>query len=309
MQGFGSSSSCSTFGTDPEDIQARMEEYMKLNTLEIRLHDLIRRPWPPQYSVSPNPSTVDIDSEICRTRTSMKLKIFQRRLTQPVHYLLRRKFMDLATNLEEGPYQNARSMVEEYMNMDTFESRFANLFKFDSNSSPSSTTISTSGRSTGGASDMSVTRDDSSALTNVDNRNMLQTDCSFNRSDGTQLPVLHQQNALPPHMQNSSNSRLSNDLENLQARAFMCHHFLRQRFPQPISEEQRRKIRDIVRLLEDGLFRTSHTKEEYMNLETLESRLHSLTRHPQPHPQLSPSTSNFVNTQDIEYLLRELALD
>ncbi|CAI9294114.1 unnamed protein product [Lactuca saligna] len=39
-----------------------------------------------------------------------------------------------------------------------------------------------------------------------------------------------------------------------------------------------KKVMNIVRRLEEGLFKTTTTKEEYMNLDTLENRLHILIR-------------------------------
>ncbi|XP_039173859.1 putative disease resistance protein At1g50180 [Eucalyptus grandis] len=49
------------------------------------------------------------------------------------------------------------------------------------------------------------------------------------------------------------------------------------------------KLKDTVRRLEEGLFKSSHTKDEYMNLGTLESQSHSLIKRP------SPNNPNPVN--------------
>jgi E1A/CREB-binding protein len=49
----------------------------------------------------------------------------------------------------------------------------------------------------------------------------------------------------------------------------------RQQQPQTIASK---KVMDIVRRLEEGLFKAASTKEEYLNLETLESRLHILIK-------------------------------
>ncbi|KAI3767551.1 hypothetical protein L2E82_17756 [Cichorium intybus] len=54
------------------------------------------------------------------------------------------------------------------------------------------------------------------------------------------------------------------------------YDFLMQR--QKTQEIATKKVMDIVRRLEEGLFKTATTKEEYMNLETFENRLHALIR-------------------------------
>ncbi|XP_039173856.1 histone acetyltransferase HAC1 [Eucalyptus grandis] len=64
---------------------------------------------------------------------------------------------------------------------------------------------------------------------------------------------------------------------------------LAQRHRQPIDDSQMQKLKDIVKRLEDGLFKSSHTKDEHMNLGTLESRLHSLIKRP------SLNNPNLVN--------------
>ncbi|KAF5451942.1 hypothetical protein F2P56_026995 [Juglans regia] len=82
------------------------------------------------------------------------------------------------------------------------------------------------------------------------------------------------------------------------ARAYMqdkIFNILSQR--QPHLNEQARKFKDIAKRLEEGLLRSAHTKEDYMNLDTLESRLHNLIKRPhlsnqnQQYPQLVNSSS------------------
>ncbi|KAL6283982.1 hypothetical protein ACE6H2_014911 [Prunus campanulata] len=51
-----------------------------------------------------------------------------------------------------------------------------------------------------------------------------------------------------------------------------------QQHPQPMSDT---KFREIVKKLDEGLLRHAHTKDDYMNMETLESRLHNLIKRPQ----------------------------
>ncbi|CAI9287690.1 unnamed protein product [Lactuca saligna] len=65
----------------------------------------------------------------------------------------------------------------------------------------------------------------------------------------------------------------------VKARQFIqerIYEFLMQR--QKTQEIAPNKVMDIVRRLEEGLFKTATTKEEYMNLDTLEIRLHILIR-------------------------------
>ncbi|XP_059455856.1 histone acetyltransferase HAC1-like [Corylus avellana] len=71
----------------------------------------------------------------------------------------------------------------------------------------------------------------------------------------------------------------------------------RQRQQPPLNEHERKKFRDIVKRLEEGLLRAALTKEDYLNLDTLESRLHNLIRRSplnsqsQQYPQLVNSSS------------------
>lgn len=91
-------------------------------------------------------------------------------------------------------------------------------------------------------------------------------------------------------------------------RRFMQDRILRylmQRHQHP-TEAQQKKVLDIVQRLEGALFKNAATKEEYMNLDTLEGRLHVLIKrlpqsnHNQQYPQLvngsSPSISTMIPT-------------
>ncbi|XP_022158282.1 histone acetyltransferase HAC1 isoform X2 [Momordica charantia] len=71
------------------------------------------------------------------------------------------------------------------------------------------------------------------------------------------------------------------DSELYKARIFMqekIFEILLQRHQRPIDELQRPRFKDIVKRLEEGLFKIALTKDDYMNLDTLESRLHNLIK-------------------------------
>ncbi|OMO83300.1 Zinc finger, TAZ-type [Corchorus capsularis] len=77
---------------------------------------------------------------------------------------------------------------------------------------------------------------------------------------------------------------------------------LKARHPQqPITDASMIKFRDFARRLEEGLFRSAHSKEEYMNLNTLEFRLQNIIKmsksaQNQRHPQLVNTPSAPVGT-------------
>ncbi|KAL5554753.1 hypothetical protein UlMin_042154, partial [Ulmus minor] len=98
-----------------------------------------------------------------------------------------------------------------------------------------------------------------------------------------QLPVMSQQNGNAlPQMLNLSGSSRPMDPDFVRARHFMQDKIfdIIQQKQQPQDDAQRKKFRDIVRRLDDGLFRNATSKEEYTNLDTLESRLHLLIKRP-----------------------------
>ncbi|GAV74228.1 ZZ domain-containing protein/PHD domain-containing protein/zf-TAZ domain-containing protein/KAT11 domain-containing protein [Cephalotus follicularis] len=53
---------------------------------------------------------------------------------------------------------------------------------------------------------------------------------------------------------------------------------LLQRQAPPVNDTARMRFKDIAKRLEEGLFKTALTKDEYMNLETLEPRLHNFVK-------------------------------
>ncbi|GMH17538.1 hypothetical protein Nepgr_019379 [Nepenthes gracilis] len=133
---------------------------------------------------------------------------------------------------------------------------------------------------------------------------------------GTQFHGLSQQNGNPLQMQMQNlvaqRSRLIMEPDIRQLRTFMqrkINEFLLQRQPQPhgIPPE---KILDLVKRLEGGLYKAAATKEEYMNLDTLESRLQilikqgSLNNHTPQHSQLvnsSPSVGTMIPTPGVQH--------
>ncbi|KAL2578309.1 hypothetical protein AAZV13_15G000200 [Glycine max] len=89
------------------------------------------------------------------------------------------------------------------------------------------------------------------------------------------------------------------DPEFLRARSLTLekiYNILLQRYQHPVTEAHRRKVKDLAKRLEEGMFKTAISKEDYMNLDTLESRLSnflrrsSMTNQNQQHPQLVSSS-------------------
>ncbi|XP_061360587.1 histone acetyltransferase HAC12 [Gastrolobium bilobum] len=120
---------------------------------------------------------------------------------------------------------------------------------------------------------------------------------------GSQLPGLTQVgNAIPPQMPTLGGiqrSTINMDPEFLRARSFIQEKIwdmLLQRQPQPVTEVQRRKYKDLAKRLEEAMLKAALSKEDYMNLETLESRLSnvikraSMNNHNQQYPQLVSSS-------------------
>ncbi|GER53976.1 histone acetyltransferase of the CBP family 1 [Striga asiatica] len=123
------------------------------------------------------------------------------------------------------------------------------------------------------------------------------------------LPRLPQQNGNPVsnQMQNP-NARHSVPIINqeiLQIRRHMqgkIWEFLVQRCRQP-QDVANKKLGDLVKRLEDGLFKCATTKEEYMDLSTLEQRLHAIIKRPMsnhsqqlPHANSSPPIGTMIPT-------------
>ncbi|KAJ6941810.1 histone acetyltransferase HAC1 [Populus alba x Populus x berolinensis] len=78
------------------------------------------------------------------------------------------------------------------------------------------------------------------------------------------------------------------------------------RHSQPVDDTQKQKFKGTAKRLEEGLFKAAQTKEDYLNLNTLESRLSSLLKrsstksHNQPtadeRGSLAPSDVSNVST-------------
>ncbi|KAK6134971.1 hypothetical protein DH2020_031255 [Rehmannia glutinosa] len=127
---------------------------------------------------------------------------------------------------------------------------------------------------------------------------------------GGMLPGLSQQNGNPvlSQMQNPGVRRNapSMDPEIVKTRRYMQEkiwEFLMQKRPQS-HDVPNKKLVDLVKRLEEGLFKSATTKEEYINLATLETRLHFLIKrlpminHNQQlsHANSSPSIGTMIPT-------------
>ncbi|MQM16801.1 hypothetical protein Taro_049762, partial [Colocasia esculenta] len=96
---------------------------------------------------------------------------------------------------------------------------------------------------------------------------------------GPQPPGLAPQNAsaLPPQMQ--SLGTISNmDPEMYQHRRQMCDRITQIFHSKRPNAEFLQRLPDLVRRLEERLFRTAFTKDDYLNMDTLESRLHAILK-------------------------------
>ncbi|KAH8480826.1 hypothetical protein H0E87_030908 [Populus deltoides] len=71
-----------------------------------------------------------------------------------------------------------------------------------------------------------------------------------------------------------------------------------QKQSQPVGDQQKQKFKEFAKRLEEGLFKAAQTKDDYLNMNTLESCLSSLLKRPfansqnQRHPQLVNSSSS-----------------
>ncbi|XP_057454308.1 histone acetyltransferase HAC1 [Lotus japonicus] len=94
---------------------------------------------------------------------------------------------------------------------------------------------------------------------------------------GSQMPVPNQMNGNAlPLMANATM-----DPELLEIRSLILekiHSTLLERCPRPISEEKRRMLKNLAIRLEAGLVKDASSRAEYVNLDTVESRLTDLIR-------------------------------
>ncbi|PIN09129.1 Histone acetyltransferase [Handroanthus impetiginosus] len=131
---------------------------------------------------------------------------------------------------------------------------------------------------------------------------------------GAMLPGFQQQNGnpMPSQMQNPSIHQgvMNTDPEYLKTRRYMQERildFLMQRRQQS-HEVPTKKMMDLVKRLEEALFKSATTTEEYLNVATLESRLHYLikrlpmTNHNQQfsHANSSPSIGTMIPTPGLQ---------
>ncbi|CAA7407437.1 unnamed protein product [Spirodela intermedia] len=121
---------------------------------------------------------------------------------------------------------------------------------------------------------------------------------------GSQLPVLSQQNVntLPVQMQglgavNSMDPDIAVQRKLMRDKITQIFHHRRS----SSSAEHLQSLPDIVRHLEDGLYRTAPTTEDYLNMETLESRLHSILRGYPNHNQ--PATRHISSSSPVSTMI------
>jgi E1A/CREB-binding protein len=103
-----------------------------------------------------------------------------------------------------------------------------------------------------------------------------QTAGQVSNQAGTSLSVLPQEND-NTQIQNFAGLRASSILEARRLVQAKIYEIIMQK-QQPGRELPQRKIYDIVKRLEEALFKTATTKDEYMNLDTLEARLQFLVK-------------------------------
>ncbi|KAM0049466.1 putative histone acetyltransferase [Helianthus debilis subsp. tardiflorus] len=93
--------------------------------------------------------------------------------------------------------------------------------------------------------------------------------------------------AMPQQQNMMQNSEGPHALLNMESE----RQFIREKIFNYIMLRQTREmtpqVMDIARRLEEGLFKIAATKEDYLNLDTLESRLHALIKHPPPESTIS----------------------
>ncbi|KAK3429293.1 hypothetical protein EUGRSUZ_E00712 [Eucalyptus grandis] len=270
-----------------------------------------------------------VDMDTLGARHYMQEKIFfllAQQHQQPIDDSQIHKLKDIAQRLEDGLFKSSHSK-DEYMNLGTLESRLHSLIKRPppNNQNPvnpnaMTVMIPTLGLSHNGSSTMMATSSvdapmsymagNSSMQPTNANTVSLMSDLMPNRiypkaytsghvcsQSGTQLPGVSQQSGnvvlnLVAAGSGVPHSGLSVDMDLLRARNYMQEKIfvlLAQRHLQPMNDSQIQKLKEIVKRLEEGLFKSSRSKDEYVNLGTLESRLRSLIK------RRSPNNRNPVN--------------
>ncbi|KMS97152.1 hypothetical protein BVRB_7g178170 isoform A [Beta vulgaris subsp. vulgaris] len=115
--------------------------------------------------------------------------------------------------------------------------------------------------------------------------------------NSNQLSGLPQQNGNTFHTQVQNMGGHNVDVEVYKMRRFMrdkIYEILMLKQAQP-NEAVSRKLLDISKRLEEGLFKSATTKEDYMNMDTLESRLQAFIRRT-PQNNHAPQPSQYMNT-------------
>ncbi|KAJ8751197.1 hypothetical protein K2173_016378 [Erythroxylum novogranatense] len=103
----------------------------------------------------------------------------------------------------------------------------------------------------------------------------------LSQQNGNNLPTPQMQNLASGGGGAAPNSIFGMDPELHRARIFMRDQIfgiILQRQAHPVGEPQKQKYKDIAKRLEDGLFKAAQTKEDYINMNTLESRLSALLK-------------------------------
>ncbi|XP_076907199.1 histone acetyltransferase HAC1-like [Bidens hawaiensis] len=240
---------------------------------------------------------------------------------QQTQELYPKKMIEIVRRLEEGLFKTATTK-EEYMNIDTLENRLHDLIKHlpfsnynqqypqGSTSVPAVTMIPNPGMHQSGKSSLmvpstmdtmvppavytgNVLPDSTPAPNGVHNGSLSSSDDMSGQvpnQSGTSLSVMPRQQ----NIMQSSGGQCNTDPGFVSARRYIqekIHDFLMLR--QPTHGVDQKKMIGIVRCLEEGLFKTATTKEEYMNIDTLESRVQALIKScPIAPPAVNTGNSN-----------------
>lgn len=210
-------------------------------------------------------------SELIRARVVIRQELYDilMRRHLPTHEIQAKKLKDIVMRLEEDLFRRATSK-EEYMNVNTLENRLLVLIKSRSpHSQPLSGHSSTS--STGSSRPY---------------RMYSQTHMSGlvpNQNEG-QFSASPQQTGAPLSSQMQSTGNQSEMIRDRGVVRQKIYDILMRRH-QPTDETEAQKMEDIVRRLEEGLFRGATSKEQYMNFDTLENRLHVMINSQSLHNQ------------------------